>query len=134
MNKTLKVLGYIWSAPTTLLATLLFLFPLWVLRQARPTQWWDGAWEWDVQPNSWWAKHWSNSWAAVTLGWVILFSPGYEYNGTTPSHERVHVSQSLWLGPFYLPVWSVLTLIFGYRGNPLEKQAYAAQVKWYIHP
>lgn len=125
MKQALRFLGYCWAGPTTLLAVVLFLVPLWALRQMQPARWREGAWEWEIVLNSWWYRHWSLAgWWATTLGWVIFFSPGRSDWPTCASHERVHVWQSLWLGPLYLPVWLVLTIIYGYRNNPLEVAAY----------
>jgi hypothetical protein len=117
-----KALGYVWSAPTVLLA-LLWLLPMWLCRQARPVRWRDGAWEWEVVKGSTWHYFWLG-WSGVTLGWAILFAAGESDVPRCAAHERVHVRQALWLGPFYLPVWLLLTALFGYRGNPMEKAAY----------
>ena len=60
-------------------------------------------------------------WAAVTLGWVILW--GEPRSPFTRPHERRHVTQSYWLGPLYLPVYFAILPFTGYRNHPLERDA-----------
>lgn len=66
----LRRLGYVWSAPTTLACMLVFLLPMWALRQARPAGWRDGAWEWTVTAGSrfwrWYTR--DGGWGGTTLG------------------------------------------------------------------
>lgn len=126
----MALLGYLWAAPTTLLAILIFLVPCWALGQIRPARWRDGAWEWEIVPGSWWGQSW-RGWRACTLGWVIFFAhdagTGDSWSSYLPSarHERRHVWQAFVLGPLYLPVWAILTLVYGYTANPLEVDARA---------
>ena len=123
----LKVLGYAWATPTTLACLVLVLFPMWVLRQARPMRWHDGAWEWTVLPGSmfwrWYGRE--GGWGATTLGCCILFVAP-EYLLVLAAHERRHVAQNLVLGPLFLPVYALLWLVFGYDRHPLERDARGA--------
>src|SRR5262249_26351531 len=101
---------------------LLLLLPLWALRQALPGRWRDGAWEWKVRPGSrfwrWYSR--DGGWSATTLGWCILFSPGAAEEASTAVHERRHVAQNLVLGPFFMPLYGLLWVVFGYWAHPLE--------------
>jgi hypothetical protein len=123
--RPLAALGYAWATPTTLGSLALFLLPMWVLRQARPGRWRDGAWEWVVRPGSrfwrWYSK--KGAWAGTTLGWCILFSPGAAEDAAIALHERRHVSQNLLLGPLFIPLYALLWLGWGYEAHPLERDA-----------
>lgn len=120
----LRAIGYLWSAPTVLVTLLVFLLPLWALRQLGPAGWSLGAWEWEVRAGSFWDRTWAPDWAGATLGWAILYAPGVRAAATV--HEHRHVQQSLVLGPLYVPVWLFCTALYGYRNNPLEVDARAA--------
>lgn len=124
MSRVLRALGYIWSTPTVVLCLLLWLLPMWALRQLRPRRWRAGAWEWEVQPGSWFALRYAG-WAATTLGWAIFFSEGEADDPRVETHERRHVWQSLLLGPLYLPVYGLLWLLYGYEQHPMERDARA---------
>ncbi len=122
----LRLIGYVWSAPTTIAALIAFLIPMWGLGQLRPLRWHDGVWEWTIVPRSWmWNRYTKPGWAATTLGWCVFFSPGLEHDPSVAIHERRHVWQALWLGPLYFPLYVVLFVLYGgYRRNPMEVDAY----------
>lgn len=122
MSRALRALGYAWSTPTVAICLLVWLLPLWALRQLRPARWRAGAWEWEVQPGSWMARRYA-AWAATTLGWAIFFSPGWADDARTATHERRHLWQSQILGPLYLPVYGLLWLLYGYDRHPMEVDA-----------
>ena len=124
----LLALGYTWAAPTTVACLLLFLLPMWVLRQARPCLWRAGAWEWTVNTSSrfwrWYVR--DGGWGATTLGWCILFASDADVRPLAV-HERRHVAQNLVLGPAFMPVYALLWLVYGYERNPFERDARAAE-------
>jgi len=127
MRALLLALGYAWAAPTTLVCLLLFLLPMWLLRQARPAVWRAGAWEWTVNTGSrfwrWYAR--DGGWGATTLGWCILLASSSDALPLA-LHERRHVAQNLVLGPLFMPLYGLLWLVFGYERHPLERDARAA--------
>lgn len=60
---------------------------------------------------------------------TVLFYPLIVYLGKPTdklrAHEMIHVKQIKRLGYFkFLISWIVLTIQYGYRRNPLEKEAY----------
>ena len=127
--RPLTGLGYAWATPTTLGSLVLFLLPLWALRQARPARWRDGAWEWSIRPGSrfwrWYSR--DGGWAGTTLGFCILFSPGAADEPSTALHERRHVFQNLMLGPLFMPLYALLWVACGYRAHPFERDACQAE-------
>ena len=120
----LRRLGYLWATPTTLVCLAGLLLPLWALRQIRPRIWRAGAWEWSVVPESIFFRAYSlRGWSGTTLGWSILFSPLAHRDDSVAIHERRHVFQNLVLGPFFLPLYGLLWVAFGYLRHPLERDA-----------
>jgi hypothetical protein len=120
-----RVIAYLWATPTTL-GGLLFLVPMWALGQLRPMRWRDGVWEWGVVPRSWlWRRYSVRGWSGTTLGYCVFYSPGMERRRDVVIHERRHVWQVLWFGPLFFPLYAVCHLIWGYRANPFERDAYA---------
>jgi hypothetical protein len=103
---------------------MLFLLPLWALRQARPVRWSSGAWEWTVTTGSrfwrWYSR--GGEWGATTLGWCILFATPADVL-RLDAHERRHVAQNLVLGPLFMPVYALLWVACGYERHPLERDA-----------
>jgi hypothetical protein len=125
MRRWLRFLGYVWATPTSLAAFVFFLAPFWLARQVRPTRWRDGVWEWSVVPHTWfWRRYTQRGWSGTSLGYCVIFSPGQAEVRRVALHERRHVWQSLWLGPLYFPVYALLFLFTGYRGHPMERDAY----------
>ena len=125
MRRAFRLIGYVWPTPTTLAALGVFLVPFWLGRQVRPTRWHNGVWEWSVVPNTWfWRRYTVPGWSGTTLGYCVLFSPGKEAVEHVAIHERRHVWQALWLGPFFFPLYGLLFLFTGYRNHPMERDAY----------
>jgi hypothetical protein len=58
---------------------------------------------------------------AFTLGDVIVARE--PVGGIVLDHELAHVRQYRIWGPFYLPVYGLLYLLFGYRRHPFERAA-----------
>jgi hypothetical protein len=122
--RALRTLGYLWAAPTTLASVVVFLLPMWALRQLRPLRWRAGAWEWSVVLGSrFWRAYSLRGWSATTLGWAIFFSPHATDVASVAVHERRHVAQNLVLGPLFLPLYALLWFFYGYRRHPLEVDA-----------
>ncbi len=120
-------LGYIWSAPNTLIGLLLAVF-------YRPT-----AWRWDrgVLTALGGKRIWGRP-AGQTWGWLIYFSDERARSREDLQvHERVHVRQGMIGGPLFLLAYGVhfLFLWVRYRFDWkrayfdvwAEKQAYRAQ-------
>ena len=118
----LRTLGYFWAAPTTVASFGLVLLPMWILGQARPGPWREGAWEWTVRAGSRFHRWYARDWGATTLGWCILFATPADAVSLAV-HERRHVAQNLVLGPLFLPIYGLLWLLFRYQEHPLERDA-----------
>src|SRR6266404_1048716 len=125
--RPLRMLGYVWAAPTTLACLVVFLLPMWALRQAQPGAWRDGAWEWTVTAGSRFSRWYAldGGWGGTTLGCCILLATPADVVRLAV-HERRHVAQNLVLGPLFLPLYVLLWLAFGYDRHPLERDARAA--------
>lgn len=67
-------------------------------------------------------KGWTSFWN------VIYMAPGYEHNVLLLRHERKHIEQMRRDGKLvYLIKYSYWLLRFGYRNNPYEIEARAAE-------
>jgi hypothetical protein len=122
-----RALAYLWAAPTTLASLVVFLLPMWAVRQVRPAGWRAGAWEWTVKGGSrfWRCYARDGGWGATTLGWCILFA-NPEDAVRLAVHERRHVAQNLVLGPLFMPLYALFWIVCGYDAHPLERDARAA--------
>ena len=120
----MRPLGYVWATPTTLACLLVFLLPMWAMRQVRPSLWRSGAWEWLVVPGSRFERWWvlGGRWSGVTLGVCVLFASGAAA-ARSAVHERRHVAQNLVLGTLFLPAYAMLWLVYRYERHPLERDA-----------
>jgi len=58
---------------------------------------------------------------AMTVGFVIVAAVPVE--GRLLAHERHHIRQYTRWGPFFIPVYLVLAIGFGYRRHPMERAA-----------
>lgn len=120
-----RLFGTLWALPTSLVGLLLA-----VLGGARPYAL-RPAWCWHWVPVwgfwKWWYRPFS-PWAAITFGSVTILSNGWKDDAVTIRHERVHTLQSWRWGPLFLPVYLFLFMRSGgYRSNPMEAAAYAAE-------
>lgn len=132
-----RIVGYVWAFPATLLGmalALIFCLIGWMedLPPGR-TLGWVGMdrgdsfthvglvrgplARWLTKPRG--PDGWR--WSALTLGEVIFL--WREPEETTIPHELHHVKQFRILGIFFLLVWAAMTLVKGYRANPLEVAA-----------
>lgn len=59
--------------------------------------------------------------AAFTLGDCVLYV--VEPTNNLRVHEGRHIAQYRALGPFFLPLYYLLLMIYGYANHPLEKDA-----------
>jgi hypothetical protein len=62
--------------------------------------------------------------AAMTVGYVIVSSEPVE--GTLLRHEVEHIRQYERWGPFFIPVYLLLAIPYGYRRHPMELAAMRA--------
>jgi hypothetical protein len=58
---------------------------------------------------------------AMTVGFVIVAAAPVE--GRLLVHERHHIRQYMVWGPFFIPVYLLLAIPFGYRRHPMERAA-----------
>ena len=114
--KILKSFGYVNAALPSALLLIFWFLPMWAMRQLQPKRFTDGAWEWGVVPNSWFANKYSDMWAATTLGFIIFLSPGYENDPVTHVHERRHVQQYWCLGLLFFVAYYCAMMI-GYANT-----------------
>ena len=110
-------LGFAWTAPNTLLGLLIGLFTF-----QRPRL--DGAVIFDERPRGLTALMPRLNRTAMTIGFVIVSAAPVE--GTLAAHERHHIKQYSAFGPFFIPVYLLLAIPYGYRRHPLEIRAMRA--------
>lgn len=137
--KALRILGYIWAAPVTVLPFLLLLI-LWALRQVEPVAVVGGVWEWVTRDGWFERKFWSRKvdgeyvarWAGWTLGGgLVMYHREYLTDGTTRLHEHTHVRQIMRLGIFQPILYVAIALAIyvscpnasPYFDNPFEVEA-----------
>ena len=99
-----KVLLFLWQLPQNIIGLLVILFT-----RAR---------------KQWLVYHTDKCCFGVSLGWYIIFG-GY-YTTTDIKHEQGHQQQSLYLGPLYLILIGIPSLI----GNLIDRIFYMGS-KWY---
>ena len=114
-----RVVGFMWTLPNTVIGMLLGLLTFQVPRTA------PGALVFDRRPRGVSAPPLSRivfrRFTAITFGHVIL--------GRAPvdpallRHELAHVRQYDRWGPLYMPVYGALYLFYGYARHPFELAA-----------
>ena len=107
-------LGFVWTFPNTVLGLLLGLLTFQVPRL-------DGAVVFDRVPRGLTALMPRMRRTAMTIGFVIVSTA--PLTGTLSDHERHHIKQYCLFGPFFLPVYFLLAIPYGYRRHPLEIRA-----------
>lgn len=107
-------LGFVWTLPNTVLGLLLGLFTFQTPRL-------DGAVIFDKTPRGLTALMPRMHRTAMTIGFVIVSAA--PLTGTLSTHERHHIKQYSVFGPFFLPVYFLLAIPYGYRRHPLEIRA-----------
>jgi hypothetical protein len=112
-------LGFIWTSPNTLLGVILG-----VLTFQKPRLG-DGALIFDrTPPRGLGALMLMFNRAAMTVGFVIL--SGRPVTGRLLAHEKHHIRQYCAWGPFFIPVYFLLAIPYGYRRHPMEIRAQIA--------
>ncbi|MCA9135754.1 MAG: hypothetical protein KDB00_03320 [Planctomycetales bacterium] len=120
----MRILGYIWAGPNTILAVLVGLLLLSRFRLV------DGVIEIHGPAVAWALKRTPVSALAMTLGHAI-FGQDVAALDLTRKHEHVHVGQYARWGVLFVPAylgWSAWLYMKGrdaYRDNPFEIEAYA---------
>ena len=111
-------LGFVWTSPNTLLGLLLGVFTFQAPRFRH------GLVLFDRHPRGLTRLLLRLGRTAMTLGFVIVSARPLE--GRLLAHERHHVRQYLVWGPFFLPVYLLLALLYGYHRHPMEVAAVRA--------
>ena len=110
-----RVVRYVWAAPTTILGFVVVLAGAWRAR-ARIV---DGVLEAHGPVLAWLLKHVTltpGGAAALTLGHVVI-SRDQRSLEATRAHERVHVRQCESWGPLFVPAYLAASLAAGLRGR-----------------
>ncbi len=110
-------LGFVWTVPNTVLGLVIGLFTFQVPRL-------DGAVIFDDRPRGLTALLPRFHRTAMTVGFVIVSAVPVE--GMLAAHERHHIKQYCVFGPFFIPVYFLLAIPYGYRRHPLEIRAMRA--------
>ena len=108
-------LGFLWTAPNTLLGLLLG-----ALTFQRPRLE-DSLIVFDTAPRGLTRLLPKLGRSAMTVGFVIVSSVRVE--GRLLAHERHHVRQYMVWGPLFIPIYLLLAILFGYRRHPMERAA-----------
>jgi hypothetical protein len=115
LGSLLRALGFAWTLPNTLLG---------LIAGALTFQWprlHGGALVFDARARGLTALMRSFNRTAMTVGYVIVSAAPVE--GALLVHERHHIAQYARLGPFFIPVYLLLAIPFGYRRHPFEVAA-----------
>ena len=113
--------GFVWTLPNTLIG---LIFGALTLSKPR----WSGwcvLFDRDARGFASFLRRIHRS--AMTLGVVMMGNVPIE--GRLRWHEDHHVKQSMWLGPFFIPVYLVVALFTGYHRHPMEKGAERAAIR-----
>lgn len=117
--KLVKFMMYVWSLPNTLLGLVLFFF----IYRPKSLVWRRGVLEGTSRGMiPWWTNVVGQTW-----GWLVIYR-SKPYSGLE-NHERQHVVQGMILGPLFLIIYPIASLIAllqgknGYRDNWFEKNA-----------
>ena len=110
-----EVLGFLWTLPNTILGLLLG-----ALTFQRPRLH-GAAIVFDRVPRGLTLAMRTFDRAAMTIGFVIV--SGVPVEGRLLAHELKHVRQYMAWGPFFIPVYLLLAVPYGYRQHPMERAA-----------
>ena len=110
-----EYLGFFWTVPNTVLGLLLGLLTFQAPRAH------GGAIVFDRTPRGVTRVLRALHRTAMTVGFVIVAAVPVE--GRLLSHERHHIRQYMAWGPFFIPVYLLLAIPFGYRRHPMERAA-----------
>lgn len=112
-------LGFLWTAPNTLLGLLLGLLTFQAPRLAH------GLVLFDRGPRGLTALLRRANRGAMTVGFVVVSAVPVE--GRLLAHEAHHVKQYAAWGPLFIPTYLLLAVPFGYRRHPMEVRARRAE-------
>ena len=110
-----EYLGFAWTVPNTVLGILLGLLTFQAPRAH------GGAIVFDREPRGLTKALRGMHRTAMTVGFVIVAAEPME--GRLLAHERHHIRQYMAWGPFFIPVYLLLAIPFGYRRHPMERAA-----------
>jgi len=110
-----EFLGFVWTVPNTVLGLLLGLFTFQAPRAH------GGAIVFDREPRGLTKALRAMDRTAMTVGFVIVAAVPVE--GRLLVHERHHIRQYMAWGPFFIPVYLLLAIPFGYERHPMERAA-----------
>ncbi len=113
--RPIELLGFFWTLPNTLLGLVLGLLTFQAPRGH------GGAIVFDRAPRGTTAVLRAMRRTAMTVGFVIVSAVPVE--GRLLAHERHHIRQYMQWGPFFIPVYLLLAIGFGYRNHPMERAA-----------
>ncbi|HJS27429.1 MAG TPA: hypothetical protein VJ913_09930 [Actinomycetota bacterium] len=113
--RPLELLGFVWTVPNTVLGLVLGAFTFQLPRAH------GGAFVFDRSPRGLTRLLRAMGRTAMTVGFVIVAAVPVE--GTLLAHERYHIHQYARWGPFFIPVYLVLAVPYGYRRHPMERAA-----------
>jgi hypothetical protein len=113
-------LGYVWTAPNTILGLILGLASFQRPRLAHGILIFDG------ERRGFLALIGVFRRAAITYGHVVLSNRPLE--GRLLVHELHHVRQYERMGPLYIPLYLLIYAFTGYRRHPFEEAARLAEV------
>ena len=108
-------LGFFWTMPNTILGLLLGGLTFQAPRAH------GGAIVFDRVPRGLTRLLRSMHRTAMTVGFVIVAAVPVE--GRLLVHERHHIRQYMAWGPFFIPVYLLLAIPYGYRRHPMELAA-----------
>ena len=115
----IKVLLYIWQLPQNILGLLVILFT-----GARYNDI-----SYDKSENFWWATRCGRF--GVSLGEYIIFGPG-PVSCITLKHEQGHQKQSIYLGPLYLIIIGLPSVIGNIFDRLFHKKwSISKKILWY---
>ena len=110
-----EYLGFFWTVPNTVLGLLLGLLTFQAPRAH------GGAIVFDRVPRGLTKVLHAMHRTAMTVGFVIVAAVPVE--GHLLAHERHHIRQYMAWGPFFIPVYLLLAIGFGYKRHPMERAA-----------
>ena len=111
-------LGFVWTLPNTILGLALGLFTF------QPPRLRHGLVTFDRTARGLTRAMPRLGRTAMTVGFVVLSAVPLE--GRLLAHERHHVRQYMVWGPFFIPVYFLLVIPYGYRRHPMELAAIRA--------
>ena len=128
-------IAYIWSSINTLIG--LAIWAILAGRGKRPYRTVSpGILIRTMRPHSWLGRYFARrSLAAITFGHLVLIITARPPDNIV-GHELVHIRQYELLGPLFLPLYGLASLVVlalhkdFYFANPFERQAYKKQAPW----